>query len=258
MKQMKFFLLALLAVVMGISVTSCLNGDDNTIVQQTDFVRVVQDFPVYFKDMFGNKLIPNSVITTSETMALIYYQYDRATVAENANSVAITLLADPSYIKESYVTSTPSYPANSPVMTLEPLIGYGAVKGGFFDKNTLLLPIAYKFKKYDKEEDKQAELNKHSFELVYDPQTGFKDGILTLRLRHHAQAIESESGEGQTVERTDNNYDYRAFNLSGILSSLSSAPTKINVVIDQNENNDKFDEGSIKDATFLYNYLFKE
>ena len=32
MKQMKFFLVALMAVVMGMSVTSCMNGDDNTQV----------------------------------------------------------------------------------------------------------------------------------------------------------------------------------------------------------------------------------
>ena len=31
MKQMKFFLVALMAVVMGMSVTSCMKGDDNTI-----------------------------------------------------------------------------------------------------------------------------------------------------------------------------------------------------------------------------------
>ena len=30
MKQMKFFLVALMAVVMGVSVTSCMNGDDNS------------------------------------------------------------------------------------------------------------------------------------------------------------------------------------------------------------------------------------
>ena len=33
MKQMKFFLVALMAVVMGMSVTSCMNGDDNTARQ---------------------------------------------------------------------------------------------------------------------------------------------------------------------------------------------------------------------------------
>ena len=258
MKQMKFFLVALMAVVMGMSVTSCMNGEDNTIVQRNDFVRVVQDFPVYFKDMAGNKLVPTSVITTSETMALIAYQYDKATIAENANSVTITLLAEPSYIKESYATTTPNVTSNSPVMTLEPSTIYGVIKGGFFDKNTLILPIAYKYKKYEKEEDAQAELNRHSFELYYDSETGFKDGVLTLRLHHNARAIESESGDGKTVERKDSNFEYKAFNLSMILRSLSSLPTKVNVVIDQNESNDKFDEGSIKDAKFPYEYLFKE
>ena len=257
MKQMKLFLVALMAVVMGLSVTSCMNGDDNTIVQRSDFVRVVQDFPAYFKTMTGEKLVPTSVITTSETMALIYYQYDRATIAENANSVTITLLADPSYIKETYATSSSSLTANAPVMTLEPSTAYGSVKGGFFDKNTILLPVAYKIKMYEKEEDMKAELNRHSFELAYDSETGFKDGVLTLRLKHNAQAIESESGDGQNVERKDNTYEYRAFNLSVILRSLSSTPTKVNVVIDQNENNDKF-EGSVKDTAFPYDYLFKE
>ena len=31
MKQMKFFLVALMAVVMGMSVTSCMKGDDKSI-----------------------------------------------------------------------------------------------------------------------------------------------------------------------------------------------------------------------------------
>lgn len=258
MKQMKFLLVALMAVVMGLSVTSCMNGDDNTIVQRTDFVRVVQDFPVYFKNMAGDKLVPTSVITTSETMALIYYQYDRATVAENANSVTITLLAEPSYIKEGYATTSPYLTANAPVMTLEPSTAYGAVKGGFFDKNTILLPVAYKIKMYEKEEDMKAELNRHTFELSYDSETGFKDGVLTLRLKHNAQAIESESGDGQTVERKDNTYEYKAFGLSAVLRSLSSTPTKINIVIDQNENNDKFGEGYSTEKTFPYEYQFTE
>ena len=32
MKQMKFLLVALMAVAMSVSVTSCMNGDDNNIV----------------------------------------------------------------------------------------------------------------------------------------------------------------------------------------------------------------------------------
>lgn len=257
MKRVKFFLVALMAAVMGVSVSSCMNGDDNTIVQRTDFVRVVQDYPVYFKDIAGNKLVPTpAIMTTSETMAMIFYQYDRATIAENANSVSITLLADPSYIKESYVSTTSYVTANSPVMTLEPSTIYGIVKGGCFDKNTLILPIAYKVKMYDKQEDMKTELNRHSFELVYNAETGFSNGALTLRLHHNAQAIEGD--DGKTLERKDSYYEYKAFNLSTVLRNLSSTPTKINVVVDQNESTDEFDKEKIKDATFPYDYQFTE
>ena len=39
MKQVKFFLVALMAVVMGMSVTSCMNGDDNHNVTITTMLR---------------------------------------------------------------------------------------------------------------------------------------------------------------------------------------------------------------------------
>ena len=43
MKQMKFFLVALMAVVMGMSVTSCMNGDDNTQVNDLPVLGKVKD-----------------------------------------------------------------------------------------------------------------------------------------------------------------------------------------------------------------------
>lgn len=43
MKQMKFFLVALMAVVMGMSVTSCMNGEDNTQVNDRPILGKVKD-----------------------------------------------------------------------------------------------------------------------------------------------------------------------------------------------------------------------
>mgnify|MGYP005934311649 FL=1 len=43
MKQVKFFLVALMAVVMGMSVTSCMNGDDNTQVNDLPVLGKVKD-----------------------------------------------------------------------------------------------------------------------------------------------------------------------------------------------------------------------
>lgn len=257
MKQVKFFLVALMAMVMGMSVTSCINGDDNNIVSVPgSFVQVVHDFPIYFKDAYGYKLIPDqSIMSADGEMALIAYQYDRSTVAENATSVNITLLGSPYYMKKSYVSTSFSVAANAPVMTLEPTTNMGTLKGGFFDKNVMILPVAYKNKKYEKDSDNEVEANRHSFGLAYDSEEGFKNGVLTLHLCHHADEIPDENGDGKPVERTNNTFDYKAFDLSVVLSTLSSTPSKIDIVIDQNETNDKFKEK--KETTFSFEYSFK-
>lgn len=254
MKQVKFLLVALMAVVMGVSVTSCMKGEENNIVQGSALVRVNKsDFPISFTPMGGGKLIPTQpIMTAEEDMAIIYYQYDRTTIAPGATSINVTLLADPSYIKESYV-STSSIDANAPVMTLEPVLTYGVEKGVFFDKNTLVIPIAYKYKRYEKAEDAAAELKKHRFDLVYDAENSFANGILTLRLCHVAEPIMDGVN---IVERKDNVYEYKAFNLSNVLT-LNTKPTSIKIVIDQNEKDDKFTD-NIKDASFSYEYNFKE
>lgn len=78
MKQMKFLLVALMTVLMGMSVTSCLKGDDNNTIQLSNFVRVnTYDYPISFKDAYGTKLIPTQNVSTTKPMALIAYQYDR-------------------------------------------------------------------------------------------------------------------------------------------------------------------------------------
>lgn len=56
MKQMKFLLVALMTVLMGMSVTSCLKGDDNNTIQLSNFVRVnTYDYPISFKDCLWYK-----------------------------------------------------------------------------------------------------------------------------------------------------------------------------------------------------------
>ena len=56
MKQVKFFLVALMAVVMGMSVTSCMNGDDNHNVTMT--VPVKYNFGSFLMGDATTKLVP--------------------------------------------------------------------------------------------------------------------------------------------------------------------------------------------------------
>ena len=258
MKQMKFFLVALLTLVMGMSVTSCMKGDDNTMAQRSEFVRVNQyDFPTSFTTSYGVKLVPAEPITssTSKSMALISFQYDRATVAEDAKSINVTMLGDPYYFSEDYVSTNNTNVGNAPIVTLEPSTYYGTISGGFFDKNTLILPIAFKYKKYEKEADQSTENALHSFFMTFDSETGFKDGVLTLKLYHNIQGLE-DVAEGETpIKRTDNTMDYKAYSISNILSSISGTVTQVKVVIEENQNDDKLSNAS--DRTYSYQYNFK-
>lgn len=53
MKQMKFLLVALMTVLMGMSVTSCMNGDDNTIYTGPALLNVQTIFLLHLNWLMG-------------------------------------------------------------------------------------------------------------------------------------------------------------------------------------------------------------
>lgn len=253
MKQVKFFLVALMAVVMGMSVTSCLKGEENNTVQGSLFVKVnPYDFPPSFVDAAGGKWIPtNATIDASKSMALISFQYDKTTVEPNATSVNVTLVEDPYYFDKSYVMSVEPEVGNAPMYTLEPGSYYGIVRGGFFDKNILILPLAYWYKKYDKTTEKEkyeAEMNAHSFKMYCDDATDFKDGVLTLTLVHNL------NGGEENVKRTDRIMDYKAFDISSVLHSINGTVNSVKVKVMENQSSDSYTDASEKSYNFEYKF----
>ena len=60
MKQMKFLLVALMTVLMGMSVTSCMNGDDNTIYTGPAFAKCTNYFPATFELAIISLILHNS------------------------------------------------------------------------------------------------------------------------------------------------------------------------------------------------------
>ncbi|WP_294554461.1 hypothetical protein [uncultured Bacteroides sp.] len=252
MKQMKFFLVALMAVVMGMSVTSCMNGEENNTVQGSLFVKVnAYDYPPSFVDASGIKWIPaNTTVNANKSMALISFQYDRTTVEANATSVNVTLLQEPYYFDKNSVGLGETVVGNAPMLTLEPESYYGIIKGGFFDKNVLILPLAYWNKKYDNTTDKEkyeAEMNAHSFNMYCDVATDFKDGILTLTLVHNV------SGGEEGVKRTDKAMDYKAFDISSVLSRISGTVNGVKVKVMENQSSESYKDASEK----LYSIEYK-
>ena len=81
MKQMKFLLVALMTVLMGMSVTSCMNGDDNTIYTGPAFAKCTNYFPATFELANGQKLVVNELSMSNLNIGEIYffyYQFDTA------------------------------------------------------------------------------------------------------------------------------------------------------------------------------------
>ena len=89
----------------------------------------------------------------------------------------------------------------------------------------------------------------HQFVMTYDKDNGYSSGTLTLSLH---QTIAEEEG---STERIGNAMDYKAFNISSILSEVSGTVTKVKVVIMENQKDDKMSDA--KEKTYEYTYNFK-
>lgn len=96
MKQMKFLLVALMTVLMGMSVTSCMNGDDNTIYTGPAFAKCTNYFPATFELANGQKLVVNELSMPNLNIGEIYffyYQFDTAQQPGNSQTLDVTLYA---------------------------------------------------------------------------------------------------------------------------------------------------------------------
>lgn len=183
MKQMKFLMVAF-TLLMGISLTSCLNSNDNSDDTQAHFVRVKRDMSTgyqdYFEDYLGNKLFPTSgslvqveangnFKMSSSNFAYISYkmaEVDGTTKTEagtTAKSYNINLLSaancdGPAPITVDNTEDMESAAVeNAPIFTLN----YNNVFSPFlYDKETLFLPVYYKM------ENKAEQVSQHKLILV--------------------------------------------------------------------------------------------
>lgn len=236
MKQMKFLLVALMTVLMGMSVTSCMNGDDNTIYTGPAFAKCTNYFPATFELANGQKLVVNELSMSNLNIGEIYffyYQFDTAEQAGNSTTLNVTLYAGstptsisaksnegPEELREDYnKANAPLYTFNSDTST-QP--------GILFDQ-FLVIPIMYWVKVESTDEKQKEELNKHSFILTYDFD-GLASGAteLVLNLNHVIN-----DGTEENVTRDKYTSTYKAYNLSSAIYAFKQAggaePTKITV-----------------------------
>ena len=238
MKQMKFLLVALMAVVMSVSVTSCMKGDDNTTGSGYTVAKVKSNISsISFTTIDGYTLLAgaNSSLTTAKPGDFVYlaYTYDTETDVDAASKTIKITIAGAQIVSGNPILGIQksedgeSYKSNKPVIT----ISDGVLSPLMFDNDNLILPIQY----YAKED-----ASKHKFTLVYytDKLKGDKNGEdkndgLTLYLRHNSE----ETGEGTHI------FSYKTFDISRAISAYyreygNSYPSKIYIEIEKNSNTD--------------------
>jgi len=253
MKQMKFFLVALMAVVMGMSVTSCMNGDDNHNVTMT--VPVKYNYGSFIMGDATTKLVPTTELGFLDgNMYLVYCQYDQSQVTANSNSISVTLLSTPLCIdpksNESLTTikADPTNPLYSLDKQQSSLV--------YYDKNTIVLTMPY-WVKVTNSSVEDSEVKKHSFVLSYDDPTAMTASDTKLKL-YISHVVEDA---GETVTRSNFTYAYRAYSIRAALAAFKEKtgklPKYLELTAQTNNSKDELKEGN-GETSVEYDYAFTE
>lgn len=251
MKQVKFFLVALMAVVMGMSVTSCMNGDDNHNVTMT--VPVKYNYGSFLMGDGTTKLVPTTELGFFGNMFIISCQYDQSQVTANSTSIPVTLLSTPLCIDpkgNEGLNSQKTEPTN-------PLYSLDKQQSSlvYYDKNTIVLTMPY-WVKVTNSSVEDSEVKKHSFVLSYDREA-IKDTDTKLKL--YISHVVDDAGE--TVTRSNFTYAYRAYSIREALTAFSNKtgklPKYLELTAQTNNSKDELKEEN-GETSVEYDYAFTE
>ena len=255
MKQMKFFLVALMAVVMGMSVTSCMNGDDNTQVNDRPILGKVKDsfLNLTFTSLDGYTFkSKNAVEGTTNLMTNDFIvascTYDTAVDIDPTTNTINATIGSVEKISGNSVWQTtkandegenPDHASNRGVISISDLTPF------MVDNYNLLIPIQYfAFEK----------IASHTFSLVYysDEEELKGKSDLKLFLRH----ISTEEDEKETYRA----FSYRVFDISNALQAYRTLndnkyPSNITIVAETNSSNNDVPKTT---TTSSVTYTFKE
>lgn len=232
MKQMKLFLVVLMTVMMGASFTSCMKGDENSIVSVSGIITLKSTYPYQFQVEGSNVVFEASSLTIpglatdaySGDIVLLYSQYDSKTQAVDQNTKKI--IVDVSAAIKLNVNANV---ATSPIeynRSIVALSNYGSnVTPYLYSANWLIFPIPF----YLEKEETAAS---HMFYLVYDKgHASNNENTMVLRLRH-------SSSEDVKDEKVIMN-SYKAFNISSLVSEFGDSSKLKNIkIITQEQSGD--------------------
>lgn len=233
MKQLKFFALAL-TLLMGISLTSCFNDEDDPIVKMSLLARYDGGYyGASFTTVDGVRLIPadqSVMLTLTEGLYSIYFQYNRDEVPEGAKEITITLLSDPARLDKLYTSpEMGTSVSNAALFAFEYTYNYGGLPSTLcpilYDKTTMVFPAMFWRATVADEDAYEEELAKHQFTVTYEVKPA-EPTVLYLYVNHN---VTDEAGE--VVKRTVNNVVTYELNIQAGVAAIESAGQKMSKII---------------------------
>ena len=244
MKMAKFKIwMVALTLIMGVSLSSCINGDDNTIQPVYGVITLKSILPYQFQ-VEGSDIVyeANSLTITglSENaypgdIVFLNAQYDTSIqeVNQNTKKIVVTVIGAEKLNEKTYsVMEDVSY--NRSVIATSTNSNYIP---GFYSKNWLIMPIGLYLEKSAWEN-----ALKHSFYLVYDKENEDNtEDTMVLRLRHES----SEDAAKETVSGIIN----KAFRITDFVNEFNGGSTNklktIKIIVqEQSGNSPEITEGS--------------
>lgn len=219
MANLKIWMVAL-TLIMGVSFTSCINGDDNTINPVYGIITLKSTFPYQFQ-VEGTDLIyeANSVTIAglSENVSpgdivFLDAQYDTSTqvIDQNTKKIIVTVMSA-TKLNEQAFCSIEDVAYNRSVVATSQLGANFAP--GFYSKNWLIIPVAFYVEKAAWEN-----ALKHTFYLVYDAEhKDNNENTMVLRLRHQS----NEDVKKETISASIN----KAFRITNFVNTFNGGST---------------------------------
>lgn len=238
MKQVKFLLVALMAVVMGVSVTSCMKGEDNSIVPVGGIITLKNTFPYQFQVEgsgvvyeASNLTIPGlSADVSTGDIILLQAQYDtkKQAVDQNTKKIVVDVSAALK-LNEKTMSSLDDVEFNRSII---PLSRYGSdVVPFLYSANWVIFPMPFYV-------EKDESISNHQFYLVYDKKHADNNtNTMVLRLRH----VSSDDATKETIIKSP----YKAFDLRNVVSAFEGELKTIKIITqEQKGNSTKIDANS--------------
>ena len=266
MKQLKFLMIAF-TLLMGISLTSCLNSDSDTYDYGGGMMRVHSNYMTggyVFKSADGSITVTPTAASIASIesrgfkfsevvnkVVQLTYRWDTSllTIPKEEKDIqgveiySIEVLDGKLEIVETKGAANDSLTLknNAPIITMSNNEGGTNYAPQFYDDNTILLPINYFMSKI------------HFLTLVYYPNED-KGSTLKLYLAHNSN--------GDTGSSNTTSFDYAAngaglglfykiYDLQNVIRHHGSEPTSIEIVTSVNRYSSKLDDPQTEEKIFV-------